>query len=65
MPKKPKTSKQDGEAAPAPELSTAPPAPSAQDAAGLTPQDADLDLNSETWSNFSEVDDELDGLPER
>ncbi|WP_045561618.1 hypothetical protein [Streptomyces sp. FxanaA7] len=65
MPKKPKASEQDAKAAPAPELSAAPPAPSAQDAAGPTPQDADLDLNGETWSNFSEVDDELDELPER
>lgn len=66
MPKKPKTSEQAAKAAPAPQPSTAPTAAPAQDAAGPTLQDADLDdLSGETWSNFSEVGDEEDELPER
>ncbi|WNZ14250.1 hypothetical protein [Streptomyces sp. 11x1] len=66
MPKKPKTSEQAAKAAPAPQPSTGAPAAPAQNAVGPTLQDADLDeLNSETWSDFSEVGDEEDELPER
>lgn len=65
MPKKPKASQQDTSAAGAPDVSSAPPSPSAPDTARLTPQDADLDLNSDIPFGFSEVGGELDELPER
>ncbi|MFD5479707.1 hypothetical protein [Streptomyces hawaiiensis] len=66
MPEKPKMSEPDAGAAPTPELSTAPHPTSAPDAVGPISQGAELDdLSGETWSNFSEVDDELDELPER
>ncbi|MFM9539885.1 hypothetical protein [Streptomyces turgidiscabies] len=65
MPKKPKTSQQDAAAAPAPDLLSASPAPPAPDTAGLTPQDADLDMYGNPPAGFSEVNGELDELPER
>lgn len=67
MPKKPKTSEQAAKAAPTAQPAAAPSTASAQDAtAGLTAQDMDPDdLNGETWSDFSEVGDEEDELPER
>ncbi|MBZ3906479.1 hypothetical protein [Streptomyces griseiscabiei] len=66
MPKKPRTSEQAAQAAPTPQPSAPTPAAPAQKAADPTLQDTDLDeLNGETWSNFSEVGDEEDELPER